>query len=197
MPGRCPLHRAVRRWWPDGNPLRRPADHAEAAILAVLVGILVVFGPVSMVAAGRAAHQAAAAAQRAGQVGWHQVTAVITADSGYPPLLSFGDLGLVRVSASWTAPDGVRHRGEVPALPGTRAGTTVRMWVDRAGRPTGPPAPAWWATGQGVLAAMLAFAGAVLVLAGAWLAARRWLDRRRLAAWDAAWRSTGPRWTAR
>jgi len=35
------------------------------------------------------------------------------------------------------------------------------------------------------------------VLATIGLLARRTLDKRRMAAWDAEWRATGPRWTTR
>lgn len=45
------------------------------------------------------------------------------------------------------------------------------------------------------LTAALASAGLSLLLLGAALLARRMLDRQRLAAWDAAWRANGPRWT--
>jgi hypothetical protein len=41
---------------------------------------------------------------------------------------------LPRVRARWTAPDGARHTGAVPALPGQRAGSTVLVWADAAGR---------------------------------------------------------------
>ena len=77
------------------------------------------------------------------------------------------------------------------------AGRTVRLWVDAAGSPVGPPL-----TNCMVLAGEAAAAIAAPLALGAlllWLAcAGRWLlDRRRLACWDAAWAVVGPEWTKR
>jgi len=44
---------------------------------------------------------------------------------------------------------------------------------------------------------ILAVAGLALVLYGLARAARRLLDRRRLAAWESAWTTIGPQWTRR
>ena len=86
------------------------------------------------------------------------------------------------------------RRGYVAAPSGTRAGRTVPIWVDQAGRLTGPPLQPRQVTGQAVLAMVVApFAlGAFLLCAGA--LGMQAVDRRRLAAWDAEWRATGPRW---
>ena len=71
------------------------------------------------------------------------------------------------------------------------------MWVNHAGQLADPPlSRAQLATRAqlaeevtvGVLAITLAVIG--------WLV-RRSLDRRRMAAWDADWLATGPRWTPR
>jgi hypothetical protein len=53
----------------------------------------------------------------------------------------------------------------------------------------------WQVDCQVVQAALLAVIVLALVLAGAGLAVRYLLDRRRLAAWDAQWRATGPKWS--
>jgi chromate transport protein ChrA len=44
---------------------------------------------------------------------------------------------------------------------------------------------------------MLTVAVLAIMLTAAWRLARRGLDRRRMAAWDAGWLATGPRWTPR
>jgi hypothetical protein len=66
------------------------------------------------------------------------------------------------------------------------------VWADAAGRLTGPPLQV---RGQAFLAAVLApvLLGEMLLAAGQ--LAHFLLGRRRLAAWDAAWRATGPQWT--
>jgi len=47
------------------------------------------------------------------------------------------------------------------------------------------------------LAASLTTMAVAAVLAAIGLLARWVLDRRRLAAWDARWKTTGPQWTGR
>jgi hypothetical protein len=71
----------------------------------------------------------------------------------------------------------------------------VRVWTDAAGRPAGPPLRASQVKGQAALAATLApvVLGEMLLLAGQ--LAQYLLGRRRLAAWDAEWRATGPQWS--
>jgi hypothetical protein len=180
----------VGRWWPDGNPLRRRADRVEAAILAVLIAILAVVAPLGGLRVGRSVYQEAARAERAGRAGWHQVTAVLAADSGYPALPA---LVLVPMPARWTDRNGVQHRGTVPALLGTPAGSRVTAWIDASGRPVGPPSSGWQAATQGWLAGIVAGGCVTLLLIAAWVLARSRLDRHRLAAWEAAWRSAAPR----
>jgi len=77
------------------------------------------------------------------------------------------------------------------------AGRTVQLWVDTAGSPTGPPPHNGAIVASEALTALLATAALGTVLW--WLAgAGRWmLNRRRLAAWEAAWAAVGPQWTWR
>jgi hypothetical protein len=79
--------------------------------------------------------------------------------------------------------------------PGEAGG--VLVWTDRAGQLTDPPL----SQTELVSRAQLAAGGAVGALAATLVAAgwiiRRFLDRRRLAAWDAEWLATGPRWSSR
>src|SRR6266702_1048644 len=83
-----------------------------------------------------------------------------------------------------------QHRGGIAASPGARAGSKVTTWVNASGQPAGAPLSDGQVARQGVAAGVVASAGVALLLLGAWLLARNWLDRRRLAAWEAAWRLT-------
>jgi hypothetical protein len=74
-------------------------------------------------------------------------------------------------------------------------GTVLRIWVDSSGRLTSTPLQYREIERQAAVAAVLTSAGLALVLFGAAALVRRTLNRRRLAAWDAAWQATGPRWT--
>ena len=97
--------------------------------------------------------------------------------------------------ANWTAPDGAQRTGPIPGAVSADIGTVLRVWVAASGRLTGIPLRHRQIERQAVLAGVLAYAGLVLVLLGAAALVRRILDYRRLAAWDAAWQATGPRWT--
>ena len=63
--------------------------------------------------------------------------------------------------------------------------------------PTGPPLSRDQLTGRAQLAEELTVGVLAITLAVIGWLARRSLDRRRMAAWDADWLATGPRWTPR
>ena len=186
----------ARRLGLDGNPLRRRIDKIAACLAALLMAVFLTGAPMLSVAAARWAGHAAATAQRAAR-SWHQVPAVLLRDAPLPPLGGAFGTSWVPVPARWTAPDGQERAGRIPVSSRLAAGRTVRLWVDTAGSPTGPP-PRY-----GALAACEAL---VAVLATAMLGAVLWglaglgrwmLDRRRLADWEAAWAAVGPQWTWR
>lgn len=110
------------------------------------------------------------------------------------PATGYRPLGAV---ARWQAPDGHVRTGILFPPSGTTAGSTVPVWVDRAGQLADPP------LGQAQLAARAHLAEevavgalAIALIAACWLV--RWaLDCRRMAAWDADWLATGPRWSLR
>jgi len=71
------------------------------------------------------------------------------------------------------------------------------VWIDQAGQLTDSPLNASQVASRAELSGALAVAGLVvaLIVIGALV---HWeLNRRRLAAWDADWLATGPRWSQR
>ena len=185
--------RAVRGAWPDGNPLRRTLDRVEAAILA---GLAIAFLAGAPAAAVTAAHVAVTIGTRTAWArrSWHQVPAVLLADV---PGSGYGRSGPV-ARARWSAPGGGARTGTVSAPPGAGAGRTVLVWVDASGRrATAPPLRRAQVNEQAVLAAAAASVVLGYPLSCAGLLACGLLARRRLAAWDADWRATEPRWTRR
>ncbi len=182
----------VRGLWPDRNPLRRSLDRVEGVVVTGLAVAFLAGAPLSVVAAAHAAYGTAARIARTQQAEWHQVSAVLlssipVAIEGYQPA----------VRAMWTAPDGTRRTGMVPAPNVTRAGGTVRVWVDAAGWLTGPPLQPAQVEGQVVLAALLAPVALGIVLLCAGQLIHFLLARRRLAAWETEWQVVEPRWTRR
>ena len=186
----------LRGLWPDRNPLRRTSDRMAASIVAVALLAFLVGAPIAALAAGRWARDAAFQVARAQHSSWRQVPAVLLADAPDTVDIGYGGVSFPEVRARWTAPDGTLRRGLVAAPTGTRAGRTVLIWVDRAGRLTGPPLRPDQVTGQEMLAMVIApfMLGGILLCAGA--LGIQAVDRRRLAAWDAEWRAIGPRWSS-
>jgi hypothetical protein len=70
---------------------------------------------------------------------------------------------------------------------------TGMPWV--TGRLTGPPLQPSLVPGQAMLAAIFAALVLAIIVVCAGLLAHVALDRRRLGAWGAQWRATGPQWT--
>ncbi|HEY2130448.1 MAG TPA: hypothetical protein VGH77_25040 [Streptosporangiaceae bacterium] len=186
----------LRGYWPDRNPLRRTADRVEAAIIAAALVLFLAGAPLLALFAWHWANAAALRMQHRQQSSWHQVSAVLLANARPVVDIGYGGVPGSEVPARWTAPDGTARTGDVPAPASTRAGSTLRLWVDESGAQTGPPLRAQQAAGQAALASVLApFALGTVLICAVSLAVYI-LDRRRLAAWAADWRATGPRWNS-
>jgi hypothetical protein len=173
------------------NPLRRPIDRFEGAVLLALTAV---FGVAVVVAAivGTHAYQSQQAAARL-----RPAVAVLVQHG--PPAGSLPRAG--QAEARWRAPGGGERSGVLTTatalgISGAAAGTRVAIWLNPAGQPAAPP------PGQAVMIiCALITGGAVTAVAAvalliAYALARHALDRRRLAGWEAAWARTGPSWTA-
>lgn len=185
-PGR-PLRR-LGRLLLGRNELRRPADRIEGIVIAALS---VAFLAACVAAASFAGHlyqsQRAAAARL-------RPTVAVLSQPG--PVVA---TQTAAVQARWRLPDGTERSGSLtevtaPGIYAAPAGTSVRVWLDRSGQPlTAPPAMMF----NALFAGMTATAGAAVVLVLCYLLCRMALDRHRLARWEAAWATVGPRWTSR
>ena len=194
-PGRC-LTRLVRWLGFDRNPLRRGTDRVEAALRLVMILLAVVAVPVAAVAAGRWADHYALHRAEAQLAADHQVTAVLLEDapqSGIPN--PYTNVQTSWVSARWQPPGQLPRTGQVLALAGARKGSTVQTWIDPSGAVTDPPPDHRFIVGDVWLAGVTACLLSWLALLVAWGLARRALDHRRLRAWEAEWRASGPLWS--
>jgi hypothetical protein len=187
--------RLARRLGLDGNPLRRRTDKIAACAAALLLAAFLAGAPLLSMAAADWAGRPAAAGLRS-ERSWHQVSAILL--QAAPPPAAVGGLpGHPRVLARWAAPDGQARTGRIPASVGLVAGTTIRLWVNAAGWPAGPRLNHSGVLAREATAAAVAPAAlGIMLLCLAW-AGRRMLERRRLAAWEAAWATVGPQWTRR
>jgi hypothetical protein len=185
------LHRAVRGLRPDRNPLRRTTDRLETYLLAGLFIAAAAGAPVAAEAASHAAYTGALHAQQEQLATRHQVPAVLTTVaqgiSGYS--LSTD----VPAQAAWTV-GGVHRSGQVPAPPGSPAGTVVTVWTDGSGNLVSPPLTAGEVAGQADMSMVGAIVGVGIVYLAGTAATRRVLNRRRMAAWEADWLATAGTW---
>ena len=180
----------------DRNPMRRGTDRVEAALRLVMILLMVLAVPAAAVVAGRWADHYGLHLAQVQRAANHQVTAVLLEDApvtGVPD--PYTNVPTAWVPARWQPPGQPPRTGQVLALAGARRGSTVRTWVDPSGAVTDPPLErrivvgnVWIAvTATCLLSWMLLLAAGVLV--------RRVLDRRRLRAWEAEWRASGPLWS--
>jgi hypothetical protein len=191
------LARLVRGRRLDRNQLRRGSDRAETVVAGALIAGFLAAVPFAAHAAGSWAYSASRREAQTQRATLRQVPATLM--QAPAPSASSPGSGTVPlcVAARWRAPDGQERTGELVVPAGAAAGSTVPVWVDQAGRLAGPPLSRVQLVTRAQLARELAAGAlAIALVMPAWLS-RRMLDRRRIAAWDADWLATGPRWTPR
>jgi hypothetical protein len=182
----------------DGNPLRRATDRAMTWIRLGLLAAFLAGGPLAAIGAGNWMYHAGMTQARAQAADRHSARAVLL-EPAVPPVTtaaSGGD-GQAQALAQWQGPGTAPRTGEVLATLGSPAGSTVTVWLDASGKLTRPPLQPAQITDRTIVAAVLAPAVLALSLLTALRLAQRLADRRRLAAWDAAWSTVGPQWTRR
>jgi hypothetical protein len=189
------LGRFARRWRFDRNPLRRATDRVETVVLAVLVAAFLIGAPFAALATGAWVHGMAQRSQLAQEASRRQVTAVVLAVTA-PPVGSEEVLAW-QAQARWRAPDGQNVTQETPVLSGTVVGGKLQVWTDRTGDLTTAPLLDSQVADQAASGGALGAIAAAMTLTLAGVLALWTLNKRRMAAWDADWHSTGPRWTTR
>jgi hypothetical protein len=193
-PGPSRLGRFARGLRFDRNPLRRATDRAETVLLAVIVAAFLIGAPLAALATGAWLHGIAQREQLAQEASRHQVRAVVLAVT-VPP--AGNELFPWQAQARWRAPDGREVTQEVPVPSDTAVGGTLQVWTDRTGNSTTAPLLDSQVADQTLSGEVLGILAPAVVLTLAGTLALRVLNRRRMAAWDADWQTTGPRWTAR
>jgi len=186
--------RLARRLGLDHNPLRRRSDVIEAWLLPATIAAFLILGTLVAGLVSLRVSADNAEARRAEQT-WRPAPAVLLRPAPGPMMSDDGaNAWLVWTPARWVA-DGRTRTGVVPAPSGTRAGATVRVWLDRAGSVQPPPLTPDGAGDRVAAAISFSLAALAVFLAALALLARLVLDRRRLAGWEADWLAVGPQWS--
>jgi len=161
-----------------------------------MTGLLAVFlagAPLAAIGVASWVHAVGVREQRA-QRSWHQVSVVLLRAA--PRQVAFRRWSPpARIRGRWAPPSEQVRAVAVWAPPGSCAGSTERVWAGRSGPVAGVPL-----TGEviaaGVIAAGIVAPVCLAVVVLALAQAARWqLNRRRLAAWETAWKSADPHWT--
>jgi hypothetical protein len=190
------LARCARRLGFDRNPLRRRTDRIEAAVRLATVFLLLAAVPIAAIAVGRQVDHLALRQAQAQQAADHQVAAVLLQQAqaaGVPD--PYASIQLSYVLARWQPPGQAPRTGQILAPAGTRAGSTVKVWIDSSGAVTSPPPDHRIIVGDVCIAVIVTCLVASLLVLGSNALVRRALDRRRMRAWDAEWRAAGPLWS--
>lgn len=190
------LARLARWLGLDRNPLRRGTDRVESALRLLMILLVVTAVPAAAVAAGRWADHYALHRAQAERAVDHQVTAVLLADApavGIPD--PYTSVQTAWVPARWQPPGQPPRTGEVLTLTGAHKGSTVQTWINPSGAVTDPPLDRRFVVGDVWLAVMATCLMSWLLLLVTGVLVRRGLDRRRLRAWEAEWRASGPLWS--
>ncbi|MFF4948759.1 Rv1733c family protein [Streptomyces chattanoogensis] len=178
------------------NLLRRTSDRIESWVSAVLLLVLVVGLPVASLSAGWAMYSSQMRIVHAQSAQRHQVTASLTKDASGGMRAARAD-DRHRAQVRWTEKDGTQRTGTALVAPGTDAGDSVHVWVDRHGAVTGAPMPPQSAVAVGWLTGGATAVGVATLAFAAKGGLHLFLDRRRYAQWDAEWGLVEPLWSAR
>lgn len=186
------LGRFVRGLRPDRNPLRRSSDRVETVVLTLLVIAFLAAAPFIALASGSWAFARAHQAQVEQQASSYRVSALVLKVEA--PSGAYVDPS---AQARWTAHDGKVVTGEIPVPFGTMVGATEQLWTTTDGQLTDPPLRDSQVTGQAYAAEAVGVGALAVLLTTAGLVTHWRLNKRRMAAWETEWRTTGPRWTTR
>ena len=173
---------------------RRCTDRLEDAAAWVLTA-LGMFVLLLSVLVGVRTGAEAAEQRRATEHERVRVEAEVLHEAAVPDQDSDADLDWV--SVRYTDGAGRVHEAEVPATGPPSAGTTVPMWVDRAGRPAAAPPGALEAVVLGVVVGLGIAAAGGLLLIVAWMGLRHAVDARNATAWAREWETVEPEWSGR
>jgi hypothetical protein len=189
------LRRLGRIMAGDDNPLRRPVDKLECAVMTCLIVAFFVAAPLLAVFAAQVAGTAGTREMQA-EASWKLVPAVLTQGAAAGAIGMDGDWSTAWVKAQWTAPDGAHKAGLVAVALNARAGQRVTVWVTPGGQLTHEPLTRNEVAERTVMAALAAPAGLALLLTIAIGVTRVMANRRRMACWAREWEATGPRWSS-
>jgi hypothetical protein len=187
----------VLLWRWRRNPLRRRADLAQAWIgVALFLAVLAAI-PAALFLVGDTAYRHNKETAQHQTATRHRTPAVLVHDAPRHPEPGSDEAkkALYPVIVRFTDPHGHTRTAKTDVEPALTAESTVHVWVDAAGKITGPPLTMEQVRNRAMGCAVLAAMTVPLFGAAAYGYANHRLERHNLAQWDAAWAEIAPRWT--
>ncbi|MFQ6392950.1 hypothetical protein ACLMAJ_05835 [Nocardia sp. KC 131] len=168
--------------------MRRKEDRLQSVAGVLLLLLFLVIVPVATMTIGGRVYQTETLAAQAEAAQLHQVEATIV-EVDKTPLYA----PVTPVKVTWTDPDGRTHTSDYQTSGIAKTGSTVKIWLDSAGRVGHPPSDTRALSKavlitSGAVLAVLAFCGSCYALL------RRALDRRRSRLWESEWATVGLNW---
>jgi hypothetical protein len=189
-----PVRRALRSLTPGRNPLARRSDRLEALSWVAAAFALVLVLPIAL-AVGTVVGAGLSARAHEQAVTRHEESAVLLADP-LPAEDRFPAVRSLRFPAVWSGPDGAVH-GEVLAPVDARAGGTVTIWVDEAGRQVPRPIDRTVVASNALVAGILSFLLLTTAVVTGQCLLGALLGWHRARQWAADWAVVEPRWAGR
>ena len=193
------FRRAVRGFTLGSGPLKRLSDRLQM-VARVVVVLAVAAAPALAVAAATATTADLESVATTEAADRHPSQALVLhdapvrtdqEDTAYPPVLT------VATAAQWIAPDGGVHEGTVRVRPGTRAGTSVPVWVGGDGELATAPLPPQSIQGSAMAVGALVLVGVPVTAWTLYFFLCFALDARRERAWEKGWAAVEPIWGTR
>ncbi|MFM9372231.1 hypothetical protein [Streptomyces sp. Da 82-17] len=184
-------------WALRRNPLRRRSDVLRAWVgLAVLLAVAVAAPAAAVLSADLARRHYTRVAHEQAATG-HETTAVLLHDSpGHPePGSAEADEARYPVEVRFTDPHGRVRTAQADVLPHLSTGSRVQVWAAADGTLADPPPTAAEIANRSKGCAVIAVLAVHLTGGLVYGVTHRLVQRRNLAAWEAAWARTAARWT--
>lgn len=183
----------IRYLRPDHNPLRRPVDRTHTRLVVALAAFFLITAAIVTAVTVRLVEGAGLGAERQQAQTRHRADAVVIDTTS-----AASRNGLRKnTRLSWRDSVGAVHTGTVMQSDDDRVGAHRTVWIGQGGGLTGHPRTHAQTVTDTTLAALSALTTLLIVHLGAYTAANRRLDRRRLALWETEWTAVAPRWTGR
>lgn len=179
--------RVLRSVWPGANPLRRRTDWFEpCALVGVLLAVVVAV--ILSITTAEAVLRTHLDEVRVEQATRHQVVATVEGQVEEQGAMTRS------VTVRWGLPPDPPRSATVRVPASAELGVTLPIWLGSDGQPVPPPKTRADATEASGTAGAGALLGCSIITAMVFGAARWWVGRRRLAAWEAEWAWVGPQW---